>query len=77
MKRALFAVALLLYVLHQDLWFWRSARPLLFGFMPIGLTYHAAYTLAASLLMALLVRYAWPAELERDAESHPRETDQH
>ena len=32
-----------LYLLHQDFWFWRSARPLLFGFLPVGLAYHAAY----------------------------------
>ena len=32
----------LLYLLHQDFWFWRDARPLVFGFLPIGLFYHAA-----------------------------------
>ena len=47
-----------LYVLHQDFWFWREARPLVFGFLPIGLFYHAAYTLAISLLLWLLVRSA-------------------
>jgi Protein of unknown function (DUF3311) len=60
-------VALLLalvYVLHQDLWFWRDARPLVFGFLPIGLFYHAAYTVGASVLMWLLVKYRWPAHLE-------------
>jgi hypothetical protein len=35
-----------IYALHQDVWFWRVARPLVFGFLPIGLAYHAAYTLA-------------------------------
>ena len=29
-----------LYALHQDIWFWREARPLVFGFLPIGLFYH-------------------------------------
>jgi hypothetical protein len=53
-----------LYVLHQDFWFWRSARPLVFGFLPIGLAYHAAYTLSISLLMLYLVRRHWPAHLE-------------
>ena len=53
-----------LYALHQDFWFWREARPLVFGFMPIGLFYHAAYTLAISVLMWLLVRRHWPAHLE-------------
>ncbi len=38
------AAVVLLYVLHQDFWFWREARPLVFGFLPIGLFYHAAFT---------------------------------
>jgi Protein of unknown function (DUF3311) len=62
MAAALMAAAL--YALHQDFWFWREARPLVFGFMPIGLFYHAAYTLAVSALMGLLVRRHWPAHLE-------------
>ena len=33
-----------LYALHQDVWFWREARPLVFGVLPIGLFYHVAYT---------------------------------
>ena len=60
---AAFLVALL-YVLHQDFWYWRDARPLVFGVLPIGLFYHAAYTVAASALMWLLVRWHWPAHLE-------------
>jgi hypothetical protein len=54
-----------LYVLHQDVWFWRDARPLVFGFLPIGLFYHAAYTLAVSLLLAWLVKCHWPSDLEK------------
>jgi uncharacterized protein DUF3311 len=52
------------YVLHQDVWFWREARPLVFGFLPIGLAYHAAYTIACSVLLWLLVRWSWPDHLE-------------
>ena len=33
-------------LLHQDVWLWRSARPLVFGFLPIGLFYHACYAVA-------------------------------
>jgi hypothetical protein len=54
----------LVYLLHQDFWFWRTARPLVFGFLPVGLAYHAAYTLAISLLMLYLVRRHWPSHLE-------------
>jgi hypothetical protein len=59
-------VTALVYLLHQDFWFWRSARPLVFGFLPIGLAYHAAYTIAISLLMLALVKYRWPSHLEMD-----------
>ncbi len=62
MPAALMAAAL--YALHQDFWFWRDARPLVFGFLPIGLFYHAAYTVATSALMFVLVRSYWPAHLE-------------
>ena len=55
---------ILLYVLHQDFFFWRSAYPLVFGVLPPGLWYHALYCLAAAALMALLVRYAWPEDTE-------------
>ena len=69
MKRTLLVLATLaVYLLHQDVWLWRSARPLLFGFVPIGLVYHACYCVLAALLMWLLVAHAWPAHLEREAE---------
>ncbi|HET6861819.1 MAG TPA: DUF3311 domain-containing protein [Pyrinomonadaceae bacterium] len=68
MKRTLLVVAVVaLYLLHQDVWFWRNGR-LVFGFIPIGLFYHACYSVAASLVMWLLVTYAWPAHLEQEVE---------
>jgi hypothetical protein len=63
-RLSLALLVLLLYALHQDFWFWRSARPLVFGFLPIGLFYHACYTVLAAALMWLLVKYAWPKHLE-------------
>ena len=62
---ALLATALL-YALHQDFWFWRTAHPLVFGFVPVGLFYHGCYTVAVSLLMWMLVKHAWPAHLEQE-----------
>lgn len=53
----------ILAVVHWDFWFW-SDRSLVLGFLPIGLAYQAAYSLAATLLWAAAVRFAWPAELE-------------
>lgn len=54
------------YLLHQDFWFWNSATPLVFGFLPIGLFYHLAYTLVVAGVMWLLVQLAWPSHLEAD-----------
>ena len=53
-----------LYALHQDFWYWREARPLVFGVLPVGLFYHAAYTVALAGVLWVLVRLLWPADLE-------------
>jgi hypothetical protein len=69
MKKHLLALPVIaLYILHQDIWFWKTARPLVFGFLPIGLFYHGCFSIAACLLMVLLVRCAWPSEIEEDVE---------
>lgn len=68
-KTVLLALAIgALYALHQDLWFWRTAHPLLFGFLPIGLAYHGVYCVAAAALMWVLTRVAWPHHLEETRE---------
>ena len=46
----------------------QAVHPMAFGFLPAGLWYHGCFTLGTSLLMWLLVRYAWPTQIERDAE---------
>src|SRR6266508_6185343 len=53
-----------MYLLHQDFWNWNEAFPLIFGFLPIGLFYHLCYSVAAALLMWLLVSLVWPSHLE-------------
>ena len=57
-----------LYALHQDIWFWDVAQPLVFGFLPVGLFYHAIYSVAIALFIVVLVKVAWPVELEREVE---------
>jgi Protein of unknown function (DUF3311) len=57
-------VVFAVYLAHQDFWNWTRVEPLLFGFLPVGLWYHAAYSLLASALMWLLVKFAWPKSLE-------------
>jgi hypothetical protein len=71
MKKTLLTLAVLIvYLLHQDVWLFHTARPLVFGFLPVGLAYHAAYSVLAAFLMWLLVRLAWPSRLEQEAERH-------
>lgn len=53
------------YALHQDFWNWHKSEPLIFGFVPVGLAYHAGYSILASITMAVLVTFAWPRHLEQ------------
>ena len=66
MKKTLLLTLLLaaVYILHQDFWNWKTAEPLIFGFLPIGLAYHAGYSILAAITMAILVKFAWPRHLE-------------
>jgi Protein of unknown function (DUF3311) len=74
-KRSLVVlVVFAVYLMHQDFWNWTRVEPLLFGFLPVGLWYHAAYSLLASALMWLLVKFAWPKSLE-EIEREPPESD--
>jgi hypothetical protein len=74
MNRLLLVIAVVtLYLLHQDFWLWREARPLVFGFLPVGLAYHAAYCIAVAVLMWTLTRVAWPAHLEAAASERTRD----
>ena len=62
MRKWLLTIAVVAtYALHQDVWFWRTAQPIVLGVFPVGLFYHAAFAAAVPLLMAALVKFAWPA----------------
>jgi hypothetical protein len=63
MKWLLALVVLLVIFLHQDFWLWKD-KTLVLGFLPIGLAYHIGYSFLASLTMWMLVRLAWPSQLE-------------
>ena len=58
-----------LYALHQDFWFWRTPTPLVFGILPIGLFYHAVYTLVTVLVLWLLVELIWPSHLDPEGDA--------
>lgn len=63
----IWALAAVLFVLHQDFWFWDD-RTLVLGFLPVGLAYHVAYSVAAALLWFAAVRFAWPHHIEEWAD---------
>ena len=58
------ALFLVMMIVHQDFWYW-NATTLVLGFLPIGLAYQIGYSLLAAAVMAALVRWAWPADLDR------------
>ncbi len=62
--RSLLYVALLVvFLLHNDVWLWDDARML--GGLPVGFVYHVGYCLVLALLMWLLVKFAWPQDLDK------------
>jgi hypothetical protein len=69
-KLLLALLILVVFLLHQDCWNWKNGN-LIFGVLPVGLAYHAAYAIAAAALMAILVRCAWPAHLDRAEAAEP------
>ena len=71
-KLWLLLLVVAVYLLHQDFWNWRTIAPLVLGFLPIGLAYHVGYSLLAAGLMAVLVKFAWPKDLE-SSEAAPGE----
>lgn len=67
MKWIAIAGIVLLMVLHQDFWSWDD-NSLVFGFVPVGLAYHALISLLAGGIWALIVFFAWPKDLEEGAQ---------
>ncbi len=68
MKYVIWALVVLLIILHQDNWNWDKGD-LVFGFIPIGLAWHAGISIAASVVWFLSTIFAWPQELDY-AEGH-------
>ncbi len=66
MRNIIIIAVILLFFLHQDFWWWGDGS-LVWGFMPVGLAYHAAYSVAAGLVWALAVKFAWPQTVEDEA----------
>lgn len=70
--RVFIIIFIVLALLHQDFWNWDS-KTLVFGFMPMGLAYHAAYSLVAAIFWAVVIKMAWPTELEKWADGGEEE----
>jgi hypothetical protein len=62
-KVVLSLLVLGMFLLHQDFWNWRNGG-LVLGFLPVGLAYHAAYAILAAAMMWVLVKFAWPKQLD-------------
>ena len=62
MQKLVWGLVLLLLVLHQDVWFWKDDT-LIFGFIPIGLFYHAMISIGAAITWFLATKHCWPEEL--------------
>ena len=58
------AGAVVMAILHQDLWNWHNRR-LVLDFMPVGLAYHALFSLAATVLWGVASRFVWPHHIEQ------------
>ena len=67
MRYVVWTLVVALVILHQDFWLWTDER-LLLGFLPIGLGYHIGISLAAATTWLLACIFAWPADLEAEAE---------
>ena len=73
MRKAVVIIAVLMAILHQDFWNWDNDS-LVFGFMPVGLAYHAGFSVCCAILATLAVKFAWPTELVAWAEEPEEES---
>ena len=69
MKCVVYSLVVILAVLHQDFWNWDNAS-LVFGFLPVGLAYHAIFSVLAAIVWAMAVKFAWPTRIEAWADEN-------
>ena len=56
-------LVILLAIFHHDFWLWDDPS-LVADFLPIGLAYHAGFSVVASLVWAVVVYLVWPTDDE-------------
>ena len=64
----IWVIVILLIILHQDNWLWEN-ETLVFGFIPIGLFFHACISTAAAITWFLGTQFAWPGDVVVAADS--------
>lgn len=69
MKAFVYILVVVLLIGHNDYWNWHRAEPLVFGFIPVGLAYHASISLAAGLVWFMATRFCWPPEVDEIEEA--------
>jgi len=69
MRNVVWFLVVVLAIVHFDFWFWDD-KTLLFGFLPIGLAFHASFSIACGLVWFLAVNFAWPKEIEEWADEN-------
>ena len=67
MRRVLYLAWFALYLLHNDLWLWEDRT--LIASLPVGFLYHIGFCVASSVMLALLVNFAWPRHLDDEEEA--------
>ncbi len=73
MKPLVIVLLIALCVLHHDVWWWDTPRPLVFGFVPIGLAWHAGISVAAGVVWWLAIKFCWPSELAESEDAQAPE----
>ncbi len=66
MRKLVYLLIVALAVLHHDVYWWHSHKPLLFGFVPVGLAHHVGISLGAGLVGLLAVKFCWPDGVDVD-----------
>ena len=54
MKNVVYALIVIMAIIHQDFWWWDN-KTLVFGFMPLGLFYHALFSCRAAGVWAMAI----------------------
>ena len=66
-QKVIVVLFFVLFLIHQDFWWWEDST-LVFGFLPVGLAFHALFSIACALLGWAAIKFAWPKKLEIFAE---------